>query len=109
MSETVVSIQDALMSRDCAAPSCPREAESGSDLCRLCRKLTAKDAIASVNGGMMTTIVASAVCKIDGCEDDAVDRVGPYARLCATHKQARRTAAGSAPRSTRSGGGCIVV
>lgn len=78
-------------------------------------QLSARDAIAALQtprpGGPMTaTAVATRTCKIENCIAEAEDNAGPYALLCATHKQEARAARASsppAPRSSRTGGASL--
>jgi len=89
---TAMSAHDLVASHDCVTPGCPLEAEHGHDRCR-----------------QHLRTEAPMECKIDGCENQAHDERGIYARLCATHKaEAREQRAESpAPRSSPPGGGFI--
>lgn len=60
------------------------------------------DATTRTPKGADVAIAEGLRCKIEGCSETAVDRLGPYGKLCATHKGEARAARGVAPKPGRS-------
>lgn len=79
---TVTPLHRAIDSADCAIVGCPSEAEPGSEFCRLHANSRA------------------ARCKIEGCENPPASMAGPYARLCAEHREEERERRANPPAAT---------